>query len=526
MKTTLIGPNNLEADAVVPQCLDNQYVSDAVFAKMVERGVNYHDRDIAKSRENDFKTEFIRSLVYSSQVIIQRAFLNNSEFLYKNYLPENGENLTAFSKLVRDKAVVPYLFRESSLLDNLNFDLSKSGDLAMKALLSELGDEVTCVRLAVDEGANQRAADIMETKFGAGLSGLRHMGGEQRNAMASEVFADSQRLREEGAWDAFNKSIDSLARYAFNKPDELHNDPNRENKQLSRNDVYLDNFVVNGEGAVVNGQFRRPGPDNPFLLELKKYVDLVYNTNLPDRLKRYTFTPVNMPSRMALQDDPGSGYSDDQVRAIVSNDEAMEFMRRTFMAHSQKAMSLPLLSDLTVADVQDLRDSLPEWKLFNESQAQILMHPLQCLDRLEEFQRNFDQFQRALSDWYNRKYERARTEDKYCSYVSLALSLGGKLIVAGSDLGPYEKAFSMFTSDRITSNIPTKIKGYAAKLMVGVYDIGKQRLDTDRTYTIELMQTDAVVMKEDVVSLLNSIARKAGADIPGASEQVADQGRL
>jgi hydroxypyruvate isomerase len=85
-------------------------------------------------------------------------------------------------------------------------------------------------------------------------------------------------------------------------------------------------------------------------------------------------------------------------------------------------------------------------------------------------------------------------------------------------------AFSMFASDRITNNIPKKVKGYAAKLMVGVYDIGKQRLDADRTYTIELMQTNAELMREDVVALLNSINRKSGADIPGASGQVADQG--
>src|SRR5436190_566679 len=101
MMTKLIGPDSLEVDAVVPQCLDNQYVSDAVFAQMLERGVDYRDRDIAAAREADFRTEFIRSLVYSSQVIIQRAFLKNSEFLYKNYAPDNGNNLQSFAQLVR-----------------------------------------------------------------------------------------------------------------------------------------------------------------------------------------------------------------------------------------------------------------------------------------------------------------------------------------------------------------------------------------------------------------------------------------
>ena len=521
INTALIGPDNLEVDAVVPQCLDNQYVSDRVFSEMVERGVDYRDQNIARLRENNFRTEFIRSLVYSSQVVIQRAFFKNSEFLYKNYLPENGENLNAFANLIRKKAIVPYLFKESSLRDNLEFDVSKEGDRATRALIGEVGGEVTCVRLAVDAAANERAAASMATEFGARLTRLEFMNVEQRNAMASELFADPQRLQEDEAWQAFEAAIDRLVDYSLAKGRQLRK---ASNKLLTRQDVYRDNFIVEGrdEENVVLGRFKRPGPDNPFLLELKKYVDLVYNTNLPDHLKRYTFTPANMPSRMALQDAPGEGYRPEQLSTLVSDSDALEAIRRTFMAHSQKAMSLPLLRDLTVADVLELR-GLPEWDSFKESQAQILKHPLQCLDRLEEFQRNFDKFQRALSDRYNRKYARARTEEKYCSYVSLALSLGGKLIVAGSDLGPYEKAFLMFASDRITNNIPKKVKGYAAKLMVGVYDIGKQRLDADRTYTIELMQTNAELMKEDVVELLNSI-RKAGADMPGSSEQVADQG--
>lgn len=526
MKTTLIGPDNLEADAVVPQCLDNQYVSNRVFSEMVRRGVDYRDRGIAELRENDFRTEFIRSLVYSSQVIIQRAFLKNSEFLYKNYLPENGENLKAFAKLMREKAVVPYLYKESSLRDKLEFDVRKDGDRATRELLNEVGDEVTCVRLAVDAAANERAAASMATEFGTRLTRLQFMNDEQRNAMASELFADPQHLQEHGGWQVFDAAIDRLVEYSFVKGRELRKGSN---KLLTREHVYLDNFVVEGKNeretkeSVVFGRFKRPGPKNPFLLELKKYVDLVYNTNLPDHLKRYTFTPANMPSRMALQDAPSEGYGHEQLSALVSDGGALESIRRTFMAHSQKAMSLPLLRDLTVADVLELR-GLPEWSPFKELQAQILKHPLQCLDRVEGFQQKFDQFQRALSDWYNRKYRRARTEEKYCSYVSLALSLAGKLIVAGSNLGPYAKAFSMFASDLITSNIPKKVKGYAAKLIIGVYDIGKQRLDADRTYAIELMQTNAELMKEDVVALLNLIHRQAGADMPSASEQVADQG--
>jgi hypothetical protein len=239
---------------------------------------------------------------------------------------------------------------------------------------------------------------------------------EQRNAIASELFAKPERLWDEGAWDAFIKALDNVARYAFEKQGDL----TRENKQLSRSHVYKDNFTTENEDSVVNGQFRRPGKDNPFLFELKKYVDLVYNTNLPDSLKRYTFTPINMPSRMALQDMPRIGYSYDKVEDIVFNNDVLESIRRTFIAHSQQAMSLPLLRDLTVADVVEIRGLL-EWIPFKESQTRILQEPLQFLERLEEFQQQFDQFQRALSVWYNKKYKQAQTVEKYCSFISLAL---------------------------------------------------------------------------------------------------------
>ncbi|MGQ0649215.1 MAG: hypothetical protein ACT4P7_16815 [Gemmatimonadaceae bacterium] len=526
MSTALIGPDNLEVDAIVPQCLDNQYVSDSVFGMMIAGGLDYDDPKIAELRERDFRTEFMRSLVYSSQVIIQRAFLHNSDFLYKHYLPEDRANLGAFARLTRERAIVPFLFREASLRDSLDFDLSQAGGRAARALLDEVGDDVSCVRLAVDDIGNERAAASMAAKFGMRLSGIQHLNDTQRNAMASELFADASRLQEAGAWDAFNQAINRLAYYSFTKPEQLRR--GNKNAFLTRSDVYRDNFVREGteeqtRNNVVTGRFKPPGPDAPFLLELKKFVDLVYNVNLPDHLKRYTFTAANMPTRMALQDEPGEGYSADQVSAVVSDDDALESIRRAFMARTQQPMSLPLLSDLTIADVVAVR-TLPAWQSFKDAQAQILKDPLHCLDLFDKFQAEFDSFQRALSAWYNDKYGRRKTEERYTSYISLALSLAGKLIVAGSNLSGPAKALAGFASEQVVKSIPKTVKGYAAKLMVGVYDVGRQRLDSDRTYTIELMQTNAELTRADVMELLNSIHRKAGSDMPHAEGQVADQG--
>lgn len=516
----LIGPDGLEADAVVPQCLDNQYLSDGIFGEMVRRGVDYRDREVAAARERDFRTEFIRSLVYSSQVVIQRAFLKNSDFLYKNYQPEDGENLNAFAELIRRHAVVPYLYNESSLAENIELDVRKEGDAAAQALLSEVGNDVRCVRLDADAAANSRATASMSTEFGAGLARLNNLDSQQRNAMASELFADPGRLQEDGSWQAFEDAVDNLAEYSFDKARERR----RKNEQFTRQDVYRDNFALDGRNEnVILGRFKSPGSDDPFLLELKKYVDLVYNINLPDHLKRYTFTPVNMPSRMALQDAPRKGFGHDQIGALLSDPEALESIRRTFMARTQSAMSLPLLSDLSMTDVVAIR-RLPEWESFKDAQARILMNPLQVLDNMPAFEDSFDRFQRALSAWYNLTYKRSETVQRYCSFVSLVLSIGGVLVVAGSHLGPVPGALANLVVPGVAAKIPETVKGYAAKLMVGVYDVGRQQLDAARAYTIELMQTNEELMREDVLELLNSVTSHAGAALPSTTGPVADQG--
>ena len=145
--------------------------------------------------------------------------------MYKNYQIKDGDdrNLQAFAALMRkpEPAIIPYLFNESSLTDNLKFDVRQEGDAALRTLLEEVGDDVRCVRLATNKDANSDATDSMATKFGEGLTRLRHLGSSQRNAMACELFNDPGRLQESGAWDAFQNDINGLAVYAFNKAGDL-----------------------------------------------------------------------------------------------------------------------------------------------------------------------------------------------------------------------------------------------------------------------------------------------------------------
>jgi hypothetical protein len=514
----IIVPHQLEADAVVPQCLDNQFTSDRVFDHMVRDGATYDDPTVQQLRGEDVQTEFIRSLVYSSQVIINRAYLKNNNYLYKNYQPSDPRNLSAFAELVRQGAVLPFLFRESSLNEDLDIDVRSEGNRAIRTLLQETGDDVTCVRLAVDEERNHRLIKDLATKFGYGLSHVGWLDEERRNVMASELFTKPGWLAEDDRWRAFNDMLDRLSSYA----------DKHKREGITRTDVYRDWLIEKDDKEertkenINLGRFRTPGRDDPFVFELKKLVDLQYNTNLPDLLDRYTFTPATLPSRIALQDDPTYDADSAQLEKLLSDDltDALTYIRRTFMAHTQKAMNLPFLSELTVADVAELRQ-LPQWSAFKESQRQILREPLRTLDLIEGFQTDFDNFQRAMSEWYNRKYQLERTEKQYANVVQVALSIAGNVVVIGVD--PTGVLPKILTS-AATTLIPQTIKGYAVKLLVNVIDVGEMRLDRDRSYSLELMRTSEELTRDDIEELIRRISKKGGTPDEPISH-LADQGK-
>lgn len=524
--SVLLEPANLEADAVVPQCLDNQHVSDAVYKFMMDHGVGYDHPTVSQQREAEVKTEFVRSLVYSSQVIIQRAFLKNNDFLYKNYLPEDRKNVSAFAQLIRDRAIVPYLFRESTLTDNLEFDSRAEGDRALEALLSEIGEDLACVRLSANDSTNDKLTKAMIKSFTSLLSELGKMDGDDCRSIATELFSSSQDLNavlsDEDAFKKFKQSLWDLADYADNLSKEL---TRNNNKYLSRSRVYNDNFIAEN-GKIELGNFRSPTPDHPFVFELKKYVDLVYNTNLPDALERYTFTPLGLPSRMALQDPTSASKNikHEQIQAEMSNPDALESIRRTFMARVQKGMFLPQLSDMSMADVAAAR-ALPEWEAFKQAQTNILKDPINYLSRLEQFQTGLDDFQQAMSQWYQSKYPERVTSERFCNYASYGISINGRTVVAGSSAMPISGALTPLDDiEKIRESLPQRVKGYAVKLIANVFDREKQRLDKTRSYSIELMQTNDELDQDDVIEIFRGIAKKPGEGIPAMVGQLADQG--
>src|ERR1700722_8101313 len=89
---------DLDPVAVVAQCLDNQWVPADLLATMVERGWSLTTPGVAKRKLQDSRHEYLRALLNSQQVIVNRAFFGNNRVVYQDFL-QKGSQRTAFQEM-------------------------------------------------------------------------------------------------------------------------------------------------------------------------------------------------------------------------------------------------------------------------------------------------------------------------------------------------------------------------------------------------------------------------------------------
>jgi hypothetical protein len=321
-------------------------------------------------------------------------------------------------------------------------------------------------------------------------------------------------LADSDNWQLFNRTVNGIADFAYNY----------DRSVLPRNEIYLQYIVASGSDTSL-GKFRRPDHSNPFVYEIKKLVDLAYNTTLPDLLRRYTFTPATLPTRSALQDEVTLDEGATDWQKVLPTEEILDYIRRHFMAQMNRAMTLPLLSNLTMTDVVEVR-RFDEWEAFRDAQTAILRNPLGLVELLPKFSAAFDNFQGALSRWYAHKYQDAETQQRYANFVTFLLQLGGRVICA-TVVPPGEHYLSIAVDTMLheaVEAIPKRVKGVVAKLMIGAYNVGLHQLDRERSYTVELMHSNQEVFQDEIRDLAHRLT-DTKKDIPMTLGQLAEQGK-
>ncbi len=264
--------------AVVAQCLDNQWVPRDLLTAMADNRWSLNDPHVINRRLEDSRHEYLRAILNSPQVIVNRAFFVNNPVVYTDFTKE-GKAKDAFKSFLSTSVLVPYLLKEKSPLDEQKFTVHAQGWNAWQQVAQETSS--TCLRLSWDDRENEEYVhDYLERPFRRFLLTMAEF---ETEALKRDFHLDDDSAR------SFAKRLREVSRWAVDSDD-------------VRRETFYEQFVVAEGTKPADGIYARH-QDKPFATQLKQLADLRYNTTLADAMDRYALTPADSLHRAAMQEE-------------------------------------------------------------------------------------------------------------------------------------------------------------------------------------------------------------------------------
>lgn len=460
-------PKDLNPLASAPQGLDNQFVPQKW---LTGKSLKQLSNKLSKEK----RTEYLRSLIYSPQVVLNRAYLVNSQEINQDFLEESKQKNT-FRKLMEEQVIIPYLFKEKSFEEILEFSVNEKGKVALKEITKNL--DVPYLRLSWDDEENNNEAERISKVFSGYLLQM---------PMIGEKIANSVGIITEQGKKAFAKKLRELGRFCYDVLD----DENR--NYITREDVYKRFICVDGTNPS-DGIYDK---DKEFWKELKLLFDLKYNVNLPDRLEIHTLTGRDVPDRSALHEIDLELFDNknDGVKLDLS-----KLFGEIVQGKLNEALWIESIRDLNLDNIYEVRN-LPEFGIFMAATEELK-------ESVEDSIKNKDVKPIKYSNYFEAftNYQRAiasiasKANQSYVQpYIEMVLEFGGFIltIVAKDKMAKFSAGLT--TIDDTVSSFTAKI---SAKALMGM-DIHNASLNQDLVKTKladpqgEVMRLREKLMKE------------------------------
>lgn len=329
-------PDDLDRVVSVPQAFDNQWVPDGLMSQAVRLGQRLPDDQLEQQRMPYVRREYLRSLVNSGQVVINRAFLYNNPAIFRDYA-KDGKDRKDFKKLLTGRVIVPYLYAEPSpATEPRAFSRRNAGWEGWRQVIEESAP--TCLRLSW-ESDSENAAQTRRHLADPSAQFVENISYLEPPLLAADFdlspeagAALTYRLREVAAW-AHRRSEGG--------------------EPLNREDVYKA-FVVEDGTDPSDRQFDR---SKPFASAIKQLVDLRYNANLADALGSYLLSPEDSLRRRALQEWKG----DRRSGGIADAHQLIQVVANLNFDQIAEVLGAPsAFEQLTLGGILELR-STPAW---------------------------------------------------------------------------------------------------------------------------------------------------------------------
>ena len=382
---------HLKKVCVVAQSLDNQWVPRGLLSRMLDQGLSL--ADVQQERERAVRSEYVRALINAEQVVINRAYLYNNPVVFQDYTGK-GPDREAFKEFLKSGVIVPYLFNETSPVDEPAYRTLRFQSW------SELAQEVRmqCVRLSWGDDNASKIDDLLAVRF--------HLFPRTAMDRNPDVFLYHLNLPLDKK-DEFRRRLKQMS--------DISGDFSMQDKKITREDLYK-HFVVADDTSPAEGRYDR---NKPFAGEIKQLLDLCYNMNLPDALGRYALTPFDSLPRTALQEWQGMKEEPIKIGDLVT------LLSRTAFDLVQGGLFLESFGLLSLVDVQEVR-RMEEWTLYMESMDELIRNPLEFAESntgASAVYHNYINLAQAMT-----RYLANRRMEEWAPVIELQIDIAGAIL--------------------------------------------------------------------------------------------------
>lgn len=339
----------LSGTKVVAQALDNQWIPQTLMRAMIKGKIS--SKDAEKYLHRLVRAEYMRSLINSDRVIVNRAYLYNNQVISGDYA-QAGSARDAFKRLLEQGVIIPWLLYEERPDQRPDFGVLPQSFPLWQQICTEVS--MHCVRFSWDEHRHTHLQLEFTRSFQEFVESMY-------DKDVPKLLADLNLPPEAG--EEFFQRLNEMhdVGHSFHVRHRGEARPH-----ITRNALY-EHFVTQGNPAQ-----RSYDGSKPFAREIKQIIDLIYNAQQADVFSGYLLTPLDSPDRHTLQEwDPRRFRHARSFQA----DDLITMLRGSAFSLIQEGLYLRSMELLTLQDILDIR-STQIWHAYIAALEALLQNPL------------------------------------------------------------------------------------------------------------------------------------------------------
>lgn len=340
--------------AVYPFVMDNQWCPEYFYQdrRFLKKG--FFDRELMEERERLQKMGIYRGLLHARQLLVNRAFLQNSTVFIHWYKAVETPEYESFCHMLENGSILLVLFKERMPCEKAAY-----GNTDWEAWKKLCAEHVTyCLRMDwEDDQTNQ-----METDKRMGYLFHNYCITTAENKYRLEEICSAFGLSESQAENMLKKwkTIQSKAMQMRRQTGQVY----------TRNQFYIDH-VIEKDTPVVECRISRR---KRFARELKQIIDMRYNLNFTKAYGIKPMIPADVTVNPVAADDMSDMMEGREILAEELIYAVGSFCPDLFL----KEMPVMADQELTLDQVEAVRN-LPQWQRY-----------IRCVEEADDRARQWD----------------------------------------------------------------------------------------------------------------------------------------